>query len=595
MIIEHDKDLTHLTTFKVPARASLYAEYENEKQLLALSRTPEFIDNEVLHIGAGSNLLFLDSFNGLVLHSGIKGISEYCKDDDNVFVIAGAGVIWSDLVDWCIEHDIAGLENMAGIPGEVGASAVQNVGAYGAEAGDFIHSVECFDTDTRTTVVLKKEECRFGYRDSIFKHEGKGKYIVLRVSYHLRRGTDARNLTYEPLQKYAERIGHTPTLRQLADEVLRLRAGKLPDPALIGSAGSFFKNPVIHRYFYEEEIETRGLDLSPRPISGHHLKLSAAQLIDRAGLKGFRIGGAEVWPAQPLVIANTGGATAENVADVADRVVRTVRDMFGISLSPEVNYIDQKIKVTILGSGTSKGVPEMGCTCETCRSDDPRDKRLRASILVETHGLRLLIDASPDLRQQALRHDLYSIDAVLLTHQHYDHVGGIDDLRPFCADRNMPIYANAETASDLRKRLDYCFRPSRYPGVPGLDLHEVGTQPFRIDGLKIIPVQAMHGKLPVLGYRIGKFAYLTDVKTISESEKEKLSGLDVLIINCLRIEKEHFAHLILHEALSLIDEIKPKLCYLTHASHKLGRYVDTSALLPEHVKLAFDNQTIIIK
>ncbi|MDE6342440.1 MAG: UDP-N-acetylmuramate dehydrogenase [Muribaculaceae bacterium] len=595
MTIEHDKDLTHLTTFKVPATASLYAEYENEKQLLALSRTPEFIENEVLHIGAGSNLLFMDSFKGLVLHSGIKGISEYCKDEENVFVIAGAGVIWTDLVEWCIAHDIAGLENMAGIPGEVGASAVQNVGAYGAEAGDFIHTVECFDTDTRTTVVLKNEECHFGYRDSIFKHEGKGKYIVLRVSFHLRRGSDARNLTYEPLQKYAERIGHTPTLRELADEVVRLRAGKLPDPALIGSAGSFFKNPVIHRYFYEEEIETRGLDLSPRSISKWQMKLSAAQLIDRAGLKGFSIGGAEVWPSQPLVIANIGGASAKNVADVADHVVRTVRDMFGISLVPEVNYIDQTIKITILGSGTSKGVPEMGCTCETCRSDDPRDKRLRASILVETHGLRLLIDASPDLRQQALRHDLHSIDAVLLTHQHYDHVGGIDDLRPFCADRNMPIYANAETASDLRKRLDYCFREHRYPGVPGLDLHEIGSQPFRIDGLKIIPVNVMHGKLPVLGYRIGDFAYLTDVKTIPESEKEKLTGLDVLIINCLRIEKEHFAHLILHEALALIEEIMPRRCFLTHASHKMGRYVETATLLPEHVKLAFDNQTIIIK
>ncbi len=162
MTIEYDKDLTDLTTFKVPAKAAIFAEYEDEKDLLKLSRTKEFMENEYLHIGSGSNLLFLNKYKGIVLHSKIKGITEYRKDDETIFVIAGAGEKWTDLIDYCISHGIAGLENMAGIPGEVGASAVQNVGAYGAEAGDFIHSVECFDTIARKKVLLKKEEGMFG-------------------------------------------------------------------------------------------------------------------------------------------------------------------------------------------------------------------------------------------------------------------------------------------------------------------------------------------------------------------------------------------------------------------------------------------------
>ncbi|MDE6638798.1 MAG: FAD-binding protein, partial [Muribaculaceae bacterium] len=210
MTIEYNKDLTDLTTFKVPAHAAIFAEYESEKDLLALTRTPEFMENQYLHIGSGSNLLFLNKFKGIVLHSRIKGIKKYVKDKENVFVIAGAGEKWTDLVDWCISHGIAGLENMAGIPGEVGASAVQNVGAYGAEAGDFIHSVECFDTVTRKKVLLKKEECRFGYRDSIFKHEAKGKLIVLQVSYRLRYDIYAGNLEYAPLKQFADNMGRTP-------------------------------------------------------------------------------------------------------------------------------------------------------------------------------------------------------------------------------------------------------------------------------------------------------------------------------------------------------------------------------------------------
>lgn len=596
MTMEYNKDLTDLTTFKVPAKAAIYAEYEDEKDLLKLSRTPEFTENEFLHIGSGSNLLFLNTFKGIVLHSRIKGIMQYKKDEETVFVIAGAGEKWTDLVDYCIRNGIAGLENMAGIPGEVGASAVQNVGAYGAEAGDFIHSVECFDTISRKKVILKKEECRFGYRNSVFKHEAKGKLIVLKVSYKLRIGKDARNLEYSPLKKFAESLGRTPSTRELADEVIRLRDSKLPNPAFIGSAGSFFKNPEINSYYFQEEIKPRGMDIPVFPASEEgKVKLSGAWLIDNAGLKGSRIGGAEVWPMQPLVIANTGSATGKDVADLASHIVKTVKIKFGIELQPEVNYIDSDIKVTILGSGTSKGVPEIGCTCSTCTSTDPKDKRLRASVLVETHGMRILIDASPDLRQQALRLGLSRLDAVLLTHQHYDHVGGIDDVRPFCFDKDLPIYANPQTAKDLRTRVDYCFREHPYPGVPKLDLHEIECRPFILNGLKITPIEVMHGSLPIYGYRIGDFAYVTDAKTITEQEKQKLKDLDVLILNCLRVKQPHFAHIILPEALELIDELKPKRCFLTHGCHNLGRHQEVSKILPPGVEYAYDGEEIIIQ
>lgn len=595
MKIEYDKDLTDQTTFRVPAKSRIYAEYDSEKDLLALSRTPEFMNNEFLHIGSGSNLLFLTPFKGIALHSAIKGISSYRKDDETTYVIAGAGEKWTDLVDFCISNGIAGLENMAGIPGEVGASAVQNVGAYGAEAGDFIHSVECFDVDSRKTIVLKNEQCRFGYRDSVFKNEAKGQLIVLRVSYRLRNDNHARNLSYRPLKEFAETLGRTPTIRELAEEVIRLRDSKLPDPILIGSAGSFFKNPEPSAYFFQEEIKPRGFDIPSHPSDKEgRVKLHAAWLIDHAGLKGARVGGAEVWPKQPLVIANTGGATGREVAELAAHVVDTVKMKFGIDLEPEVNYIDSSIKVTVLGSCTSKGVPEIGCTCRTCTSTDPKDKRLRASVLVETHGLRILIDASPDLRQQALRLGLSRLDAVLLTHQHYDHVGGIDDVRPFCAERDLPIYTNPQTAHNLRTRVDYCFREHPYPGVPRLGLHEVECRPFKVKGLEITPIAVMHGRLPIYGYRIGDFAYVTDAKTIDEAEKEKLKNLEVLILNCLRLKQPHFAHLILPEALALVEELKPKRCYLTHACHMLGRHEEIAAMLPPGVEYAYDGEVITI-
>ncbi|MDE5807079.1 MAG: UDP-N-acetylmuramate dehydrogenase, partial [Muribaculaceae bacterium] len=486
-----------------------FAEYHSERELLKITQKEEFLNNQVLHIGGGSNLLFLADFDGLVLHNAMTEIRRYDKNDEECFIIAQAGAKWTDLIEFALSNNLAGLENLADIPGEVGASAVQNVGAYGVEAKDVIHAVICFDTVTRQTVRLSNEECRFGYRDSVFKNEWKGRYYILSVSFRVTPNGRPQTLHYKPLDTLVERLGHYPSIREVAEEVIRTRSSKLPNPAVLGSAGSFFKNPEVRKRYWQElqflsheEIPAYALPkMNPEDDSEMpKVKLSAAWLIDHAGLKGRMVGGAKVYEKQPLVIVNEGNATGEDVRLLADTVIREVKRKFYIDLYPEVNYIDTRIHVTVLGSGTSKGIPEVGCLCKVCRSDDPHDKRLRSSILIETGGIRILVDPGPDFRQQALNAGLLDIDAVLVTHHHYDHVGGFDDIRPFCAQKNIPVYVSAPVAANLRKHLDYVFRDDRYPGVPALDLHEIENRPFFIKGVKVIPIEVNHGQLPIFGY-----------------------------------------------------------------------------------------------
>lgn len=591
IIIEENKDITSLTTFKIPAKARYYAEYKSADELLRISRTDVFINNEVLNLGGGSNLLFIHDFDGLVLHSRIDGILRYEKNPETVYAIAGAGVCWDTFVDWCLNHGLGGVENMAGIPGTVGASAVQNVGAYGAEAKDVIYSVECFDTLTRKTRRFTNEECHFGYRESFFKHEGKERYIVLKVCFKMNPSDIAANLNYGPLRDLKQRLGHNPTIREVAQEIREIRKNKLPDLSEIGSAGSFFKNPVIGRYHYESLCRQVREEISAYEIDEHHMKLSAAWLIDHAGMKGFRIGGAQVWDKQPLVIANMGNATARDITSVAEAVRSAVRKKYYINLKPEVNYIDTSLSVTVLGSGTSKGVPEVGCECAVCTSSDPRDKRTRASVLVQTHGMKILIDAGPDFRQQALDNKILDLDAVLITHIHFDHIGGIEDLRPFCAYGDLPLYVRKDVDTSLRERLAYCFNTNPYPGVPKFDMRIIDNYPFYIDGLKIIPIEVLHGSKPIYGYRIGDFAYITDAKRITEIEKEKLYGLRLLIVNALR-DQEHFAHFTIKEALELVNEVKPEKVYFTHMNHDAGKHNELDDRLPDNVHPAYDGLQI---
>ena len=246
------------------------------------------------------------------------------------------------------------------------------------------------------------------------------------------------------------------------------------------------------------------------------------------------------------------------------------------------------MKVRILGSGTSTGVPQIGCTCPVCTSADPKDNRLRASAIVETEDARILIDCGPDFRAQVLHLPFEKIDGVLITHEHYDHVGGLDDLRPFCRFGAVPIYAEEYVARALRSRMPYCFVDHRYPGVPDIPLQEIEIgHAFSIHHTEVVPLRVMHGRLPILGYRIGRLAYLTDFKTIGDAEVEKLRGVEVLVVNALRFT-EHYSHFNVAEALALIARVAPREAYLTHMSHDIGLHAVTEPTLPRGVHMAYD-------
>lgn len=251
------------------------------------------------------------------------------------------------------------------------------------------------------------------------------------------------------------------------------------------------------------------------------------------------------------------------------------------------------IEIEFLGTGTSTGVPQLRCDCEVCRSSDPRDKRLRASAIVRYMGKSILIDCGPDFRTQMLRASDDNLDAMLITHIHYDHVGGIDDLRAWCLGQDFPIFARQDVIDNLHARLPYCFAEHPYPGTPQLNITAVREgEPFRIGDIEVLPLPVMHYRLPILGFRIGPLAYITDAKTIAPEVIDSLKGIPLLVINALR-HKEHLSHLNLNQSLSIVKEINPGAAYLTHFSHGIGFHAVTQEALPENVHLAYDQ--LIVK
>ena len=250
------------------------------------------------------------------------------------------------------------------------------------------------------------------------------------------------------------------------------------------------------------------------------------------------------------------------------------------------------MKLTILGSGTSQGIPVIACNCPVCRSTDTHDKRLRSSAMLEIGGKRLVIDAGPDFRYQMLRSDVTDIRAILLTHAHKDHIGGLDDVRAFnwVKQGSVEVYGNEETREGVYKDFSYAFADFRYPGVPEIDYRVLDGSPFYIDDIRIVPVPVLHYKMTVLGFRIGNFAYITDAKTIPESSMKLLKGVEYLVINALRKET-HLSHFNLEEALAVIGQLAPRQAYLTHIGHQMGFASEVAKELPENVKLAYDTFT----
>ncbi len=251
------------------------------------------------------------------------------------------------------------------------------------------------------------------------------------------------------------------------------------------------------------------------------------------------------------------------------------------------------MRAIFLGSGTSQGVPVIGCTCEVCSSVDYHDKRLRSSIYLEYKGLHLVIDTGPDFRQQILRERIKNLDAVLFTHAHKDHTAGLDDIRSFnfLQKKDMPIYGEDLVLEQLQKEFSYIFAEKKYPGVPRVKLNVITNKTFDIEGKEITPIRVTHYRLPVLGFRFGDFTYITDAKKISNEEKDKIKGSKIIVLNALQ-KTEHISHFTLEEALELMQELQPEKGYLTHISHKLGLHSEVSKELPNNIQLAWDGLKI---
>ena len=250
------------------------------------------------------------------------------------------------------------------------------------------------------------------------------------------------------------------------------------------------------------------------------------------------------------------------------------------------------MKLTFLGTGTSCGVPTIGCHCYTCSSKDPHDKRLRCSVLIETETTRLLIDCGPDFRQQIMDQPFRKIDGILITHAHYDHMGGMDDIRPYCQFGEINVYADPLARQGMLEMLPYCFADHRYPGVPAIQLHEIHKhEAFRIGDLDVMPFEVMHHDLPIMGYRIGSLAYITDMKTIDAAEIPYIEGCSTLVVNALR-EKPHHSHQTLTEAVRFAQRINARQTWLIHSSHDIGRHAEVNASLPQNIQLAYDGQVV---
>jgi UDP-N-acetylmuramate dehydrogenase len=340
-ITYHQSLLPH-NTFGMEVLAQVFAEYDTPEDLVQALRHPDVAERPLLLIGAGSNLLFTKDFLGAVLHSRIKGINvvdetRSAEGEEWVTVRVGSGVVWDDFCAWTVRNGLRGVENLSGIPGECGAAAVQNIGAYGTEIADCVTEVETVEVSTGQRRTFSREECRYGYRSSFFKEQEQwGHWAVTYVDLRLARHGQA-NLSYRQLQEaLGGRVDATPS--EVREAVLALRNGKLPDPKEVGNAGSFFKNPIVPRA-KAEELQAVYPFMPTHPVDAKRVKIPAGWLIEQCGWKGRTVGRAGVYEKQSLVLVNRGGAEPQEIVELSKSIVRTVQDRFGITIEPEVNII----------------------------------------------------------------------------------------------------------------------------------------------------------------------------------------------------------------------------------------------------------------
>lgn len=324
-------------TFGMDVKASRFVEYASVEELRGLWNAEREAVARALHIGGGSNLLFASDYEGLILHSAIKGYTVVKETEEEVEVRVGAGEVWDDFVAYTVANGWYGAENLSLIPGEVGASAVQNIGAYGVEAKDLIVSVDTFGLETGEERRFMREECRYAYRESVFKQELKGKYAVTFVTYRLKKHP-VFHLEYGNIRAELEKQGCQVDLENVRRIIIAIRQAKLPDPKVLGNAGSFFMNPVVPKMQFEALL-AQYPDMPHYQVDDAHVKIPAGWMIDRCGWKGKRVGHAGVHEKQALVLVNCGGATGKEVMHLAEEIVASVRERFGVTIRPEVNYI----------------------------------------------------------------------------------------------------------------------------------------------------------------------------------------------------------------------------------------------------------------
>lgn len=338
MIVQKNVQLKPFNTFGIEATAKYFVEISSIKQLQEILQNPDYQSTERLILGGGSNMLLTKDFDGLVIKIAIKGFEIIQENEDNIWIKAGAGVVWHDLVMHCVNKNYAGMENLSLIPGTVGAAPMQNIGAYGIEIKEVFEALEALEIATGEIKVFDKVTCNFGYRESIFKHEAKGKYVILNVTFKLNKKPNF-HIEYGAIKDTLVEMGISEmSIKAISDAVIHIRQSKLPNPAEIGNAGSFFKNPEIPNAQFET-LKAQFPTIPSYPVSETTTKVPAGWLIEQAGWKGQRFGNVGVHAKQALVLVNYGGGKGEEIKDLSQKIQASVKGKFGIQLSVEVNFI----------------------------------------------------------------------------------------------------------------------------------------------------------------------------------------------------------------------------------------------------------------